>query len=187
MRFGFLFALPALLAACSSSKARVDGGVIDASPGRATFYLIVPGSQSFCDPVASCQSPYRDLRITTAAGELVPLPRDSGCQHFCLPEAQCASVCVTVDCPPQGLAVENGTRTWNGVYETTSACGVDCPGSAYAVPGEYKAQLCATPGTLTTSDAGPPTCTTTGPEVCGPIVPFTFPQAGSIDLPLIAP
>ncbi len=49
--------------------------------------------------------------------------------------------------------------------------------------GTYVARFCATPGTLGTSDGGPPVCTPTGPQECVE-VPFAFPSSQPVVITL---
>ena len=186
------------VAGCSTAKLTADGGPMDApgatdkpttsprdaSPGAVTFHLVVPGTESYCDQFAGCENPYRNFRINTADGVPLVLPMSSICWGQC--DNTCGAGCLAVECLPAAFALETGARDWNGEIEVPSACGADCLVRGYASPGSYTVQLCATPGALSPPDASPgnATCTNTGPETCGPVIPFTYPSATPIELPL---
>jgi hypothetical protein len=77
-----------------------------------------------------------------------------------------------------GVAITGGQLEWDGTYGAQSTCGMGtaCVGAAYAKPGKYTATMCATPGTLVASDAGPAQCVPSGPAKCGH-VEFDFPSS----------
>jgi hypothetical protein len=182
--------LAVVIGACSNARQPADSGITDASSGSVTFHYVVPSSASFCDQWPGCPNAYAHLRIRTAAGEALRIVASS-CWGLCSPTDGCGEECYQVYCPPQGVAVITEDLAWNGRHDVPSACGADCLVPTYAPPGPYTAQLCATPGTLTPADGGAlfpdlATCTNTGPEVCGPTVPFTFPSATPVELPLVA-
>jgi hypothetical protein len=187
MRVGSWMVLAAMLGACSSSNQTPDSGLTDASSGTVTFHVVVPGSESFCDQLESCDNGYGHIRITTAAGQVLPMPLSSSLSASCSSNV-CQGIFNNFNCYAQGVAVTSGDHDWAGQYQVPSACGADCLVRTYAPPGQYVAQLCATPGALTPVDGGSlpnlATCTATGPEECGPIVPFTFPSATPVELPL---
>ena len=85
-----------------------------------------------------------------------------------------ASVCLN-QCPnlicviSHGYAVTTMDQSWDGRYQGPSACSASWLVPTSAVPGQYVAQFCATPRTLTIPDGGEPVCTAMGTEVCGPV------------------
>jgi hypothetical protein len=185
MRIAFWMILATMVAACSSSKQAPDAEIpTDASAGTVTFHLVVPGTESFCDQLDSCSDSLSHLRIRTNTGQALTLPPSPDCTASC--SNVCQNNCSLIYCQKRGVAVTTGDQPWDGRNVIPSTCGADCLVPTFAPAGPYTAQLCATPGALTTADGGQPACTATGPEACGPIVAFTFPSATPIDLSLTA-
>jgi hypothetical protein len=164
------------------------GGVPDASVGTVTFQVDIPSTAGYCDQVGPCSGSPAHIAITDSAGrsygQMAPF--------FCsCSETTCIPWCLTIFCggPGYGVAVTAGNQVWQGVYYAASdRCGASCGDVPhYLPPGPYIAQLCATPGTMSTVDGGQPVCTRTGDPVCGPTVPFIYPSATPIVLTLAAP
>jgi hypothetical protein len=178
-----------VLAGCTSEKLGQSpkNGSPDASVGTVTFLLDVPSTAGFCDQIGSCSGAPAHIGITDSAGRSY----NQVAPFFCwCEENTCLQNCLTIFCggPGQGVAVVAGAQVWSGVYYAAGHCGDTCGDVPhYLPPGGYVAQLCATPGTMSTPDGGPPVCTKTGDPVCGPSVPFTFPSDTPIVLTLPAP
>jgi len=191
MGIGRWVVLAAVASACSGGKLTSGDAAQETAhppgPATTTFNLLIPSGESYCHQSPGCPSGYENLRIGTAAGARFTLPTRSDCWADCTDA--CVYSCNAVECIPNGVAV-SGTLQWDGRYDETSPCGSDCMIRRYAPPGQYTAQLCATPGTLPPGGPGDgglpsaPTCTNTGAEICGPVVPFTFPSSTPIDLPI---
>jgi hypothetical protein len=184
MRIGAVCAAAVLAGACSGGKQAADGGSLDASAGSVTFHLVVPSTLSFCDEFTCATGLPQHLRISASGGQ--PLALQAGnCTTSCSSANVCMNQCPAVACVvSQGFAVTTADQPWDGRYQGPSACGASCLVPTYAPPGTYVAQFCATPGTLTMPDGGQPVCTATGAEVCGPMVPFTFPSSTPVELTL---
>lgn len=179
-----------VLGGCGSEKLGQSpkGGTPDASVGTVTFQLAIPSSVGFCDQIGACSGAPAHIVITDGAGRSY----DQTAPYFCYcSETTCLQSCLTIFCggPGDAVAVTAGDQVWNGVYYAASArCGASCGTVPYYVPpGHYLAQLCATPGTMSTPDGGQPLCTKSGAPVCGPTVPFTYPSDTPIVLTLPAP
>ncbi len=187
MRTGSLVVAAVIGGACSGGKQTADGGALDGSAGSVTFHLVVPSTEAFCDEFTCATGFPQHLRISTSAGQPVALLAAYNCTTSCSSANVCLNQCPTLVCViSQGYAVTTMDQSWDGGYQGPSACGASCLVPTYAPPGQYVAQFCATPGTLTMPDGGEPVCTAMGTEVCGPMVPFTFPSATPVELPLRA-
>jgi hypothetical protein len=128
------------------------------------------------------------LSISTTTGVALPpsvvgncgTTSCTSCQAFLCPE-------LAILCPaPSGAAYTGEDQTWDGSYAGTSTCGashVSCAETRFVVPGRYVAEFCATPGTVTPADGGPPACTATGPMQCTQTT-FDFPSASTVNLTL---
>ena len=159
----------------------------DASVGTVTFRLALPTTQTFCDQIGPCDDTPSHIMVGDNAGGLYDLTVPFFCQCS---EATCITSCAYIACigPGQGEAVTSGDQTWDGVYYGTSDhCGSSCVVPFYLRPGQYFAQVCARPGTLSPSDGGAPACTSTGSLVCGPNVTFTYPSTTPVLLTLPGP
>jgi hypothetical protein len=183
-------AVALVLAGCTGERLGQSpkGGSPDASGGNVTFQVDIPSTASFCDQVSSCGGSPAHIAITDKAGRSY----DQVAPYFCYcSETTCVQWCSTRFCggPGWGTAVTAGDQVWGGVYYAASdVCGANCGNVAhYLPPGRYVAQLCATPGSMSTPDGGQPLCTKTGATVCGPTVPFTYPSATPIVLTLPLP
>jgi hypothetical protein len=147
-----------------------DGGV---SPGTTSIQFTVVGPDSYCATEDDCGSGTPTIGIDELG------TGDTGC-----PSVDCATCdadpCLLIDCEnPTGVAITGGQVQWDGAYSTISTCGfagTTCVGTAFAKPGRYTATMCATPGTLTGGDAGPPQCVASGPQKCGHVA-FDFPSS----------
>jgi hypothetical protein len=191
MRVGSLMLLAVAVAACSAEKLDHASKVAaqpDASVGTVTFHIAVPTTQSFCDQIGPCEGGISHVLVSNSAGQSLDLTVPFFCGSSCPGSGQCMQTCLSIPCtgPGEGVAVKSGDQQWSGLYYGPSVCGADCFVPSYAPAGQYVAQFCAIPGTLSSSDAGPPACMTTGSAVCGPSVPFTFPSATPVDLTLSA-
>ena len=185
MRVGSLMVLAMAVGACSAENLG-QSGQLDASVGTVTFHIVTPTTQSFCDQIGPCAGGASHVVVSTAAGTTLDLTASSFCESSCPQSGQCTQRCLSISCigPGEGSAVTSGDQQWSGVYYGPSVCGATCLVPTYAPAGQYVAQFGATPGTLSSPDAGPPTCTTTGSVECGPSVPFNFPSATPVDLTL---
>jgi len=163
------------------------GGNPDASVGAVTFQIAIPETASFCDQIAACAGAPAHIAITDSAGRAY----NQTAPYFCYcNEATCLQSCLTIFCggPGWGVPVTTVNQVWSGTYYAASdRCGSTCGDVAhYLPPGAYVAQLCATPGTMSTTDGGTSVCTNTGVQLCGSPVPFTFPSTTPIVLTLPA-
>ena len=160
-----------------------DGGTTDAGKSDTiTLQLVVPADKSFCDTASSC-SPATHITIMTTAGVALDISTPSCatiCSTSCRPE-----LCPEIAClAPRGVAFTGTEITWDGTTYAMSTCGsaVPCYAPKKVVAGRYVAHMCATPGTLSNTDAGlsGPTCTATAPEKCVD-VPFDIPGPTPIE------
>ena len=177
-----------LIGGCSSEKLgqMSNASAPDASAGTVTFHIVLPSTQSFCDQISVCADRPSHIMVMDGAGGLLDLtvPFFCGCSS-----STCQQRCLTIPCggawPAQ--AVTSGDQQWDGVYYgQASSCASGCVVPFYARPGSYFAQVCASPGTIASSDGGAPVCTQTGSLVCGPNVPFTYPSPTPVVLTLPA-
>jgi hypothetical protein len=167
-----------MVAACNSGYL---GDPPAASPGTVTLRLLLQSPQTFCDQ-----------RLPCGGSAHVAIRNDDG--HWLRTEAGwCATpcsmecphpVCSTIACGGSGTGVEirEIEQTWDGAYLESSYCGdtIACYTSRFAPPGRYIARLCATPGALSTSSAGPPTCNAQAESKCVE-VPFDLPGPSPIE------
>jgi hypothetical protein len=161
------------------------------SPGTTTLQIVLPPGRTYCDENASCSST-EHLTIVTTSGQPLSL-YGFGCGIDC-------STCAPVPCPEipviacpagkVGVSVDSYNFTWDGSYTEQDACepsgssaAVSCYASKFAVPGTYVARFCATPGTLSPTDGGPPYCTATGYEECVEVA-FAFPASQPVTITL---
>jgi hypothetical protein len=140
-----------------------------------TFNLTVPSTRSFCDPVLGCNTNTHFLIGIAPGNWLTTSP--GWCQ------TQCSNECAPPPCPGifcgetgTGVPVTEVQWSWDGRYILQSTCGnaIPCYWQRYVAPGRYVVRMCATPGTLATTDAGLQACTATGPSECVD-VPFDMP------------
>jgi len=78
--------------------------------------------------------------------------------------------------------VTGPTMQWDGTIYPVSSCGMGttCYDQLHAAPGHYVVRMCATPGTLSSPDAGfQSTCTASGPIQCVD-VPFDYPGTSPV-------
>jgi hypothetical protein len=148
------------------------------SPGTVELRLVLPAGGSYCHQRTLCDSQshieIQDLsgRPVTAALPYCPIT----CNSFCAPPP-----CPEIACVPMGIAYTGEQRIWDGQVHSTSVCGMNttCYQARYLPAGRYLAVMCATPGRLTGSDGGAPTCQATGPRQCIEI-PFDLPSAAPV-------
>jgi hypothetical protein len=153
----------------SAGSSGFDAGI---SPGTATIVFTVAGTDSYCATENDCGYGSPSIGIdglNTEGSSCTSLDCDT-CRAF---------GCLEIACQNEtGVAVTGGQLEWDGIYDTQSTCGTGtaCVLATYAKPGKYTATMCATPGTLIASDAGPVQCMPTGPAKCGH-VEFDFPSS----------
>lgn len=185
----------AALVGCGSSSltgSTGTGGTVGrtSSPGQVTFVLTTPPDVPYCHQL-SCSGGGQHLSIIDAEGTELNWQGGTSCGVECstCQEVACP-LAATIFCPTsEGFTYTGGTMTWDGLVTTTLTCGAAhsaCSSAGFEHPGGYIAKFCATPGTVTQPDAGPPVCTSTGPEQCVQL-PFQFPADGTIHLQLTAP
>jgi hypothetical protein len=168
----------------------------NASPGIVSFRLLLPSTRSFCDQQPYCGAPFPyHISFATESGEPLPPTTTGWCPQDCSNPSPCPLIpeipCIEA---PTGIAVTKVEGSWDGGYVewTTYRDGTSCYTGKYVLPGRYVAWLCATPGTITETDAGPdggaptPTCTATGPQECVQ-VPFNIPGPSPIEVALPPP
>jgi hypothetical protein len=156
-----------VLAACNIGSLGDGQTYSDKSPGTVTLKLDLPSTQSFCDQTQACAFSVDHISISTIAGQTLPL--SSGfcatlCSNGCRP-----TPCPAIACPaPSGQVVTQVGMDWDGSYFESGTCGNgnSCVSPRYVLPGRYRAHMCATPGTVTATDLGPPVCTATGAQEC---------------------
>ena len=145
------------------------------SPGTVTLRLLLNAPQTFCDQVQPCAG-VSHVAVRISDGQW--LRTEAG---WCA--TQCTDECPPPDCPAvacagPGIGVELSeiAHTWNGAYLESSRCGetVPCHIPRFVPPGRYVARMCATPGVLSTSSVGQPTCSSSGLSTCVD-VPFDLP------------
>jgi len=169
--------------ACSSGQLGDGPRGPGVSPGMVTFRLQLPAARSYCDLQNGCAGPPQHVSIATSTGNWLPLS-----VGFCA--IDCSGSCVVHPCDllcPIGtaVAVTQVEKTWDGSYFAQSTCGAatPCTETRYVAPGHYRARLCATPGAVTTAQAGNQTCTSTGPEECVETM-FDIPGPSPIEISL---
>ena len=167
-----------LLAACNGGYL---GDQPASSPGAVTLRLLLQSSQTFCDQVQPCGgSAHVAIRnddghwLRTEQGWCAT-PCSKECQHPACPTIACAG-------PGTGVEIHEIEQTWDGAYLESSYCGdtIACYTPRFAPPGHYVARLCATPGALSTSSAGAPTCSLLAESKCVE-VPFDLPGPSPIE------
>ena len=154
-----------------------DGSSSDAGKSDTiTLRLVVAANKSYCDMTSGCSGPVH-ITILDAAGATLDVSTpecaticSTSCRPLLCPEIACLA--------PHGVAFTGTDLTWDGTVYTMSTCGsgTACYAPKKAAAGRYVARMCATPGTVTTSDAGvfESKCTATGAQQCID-VPFDLP------------
>ena len=183
-RFWILaFAPIAGAVACSSGQLGEQPRDQGVSPGTVTFRLRLPSARSYCDLVNGCFGEPEHVSIATTAGSWLPL-------SVGLCEIDCSGSCVVHPCDllcPIGTAVAltQVEKTWDGSFYPSSTCGnsTPCTDMRYVAPGRYRARLCATPGVVSTAQAGNQTCTPTTPQECVETM-FDIPGPSPIEMAL---
>jgi len=184
--------LPSLLATTTLAACNIgalgDSQIYqDKSPGTVTFRLLLPADQSFCDQLPTCSFGLQHLTFSTVSGDAL----DTG-GRWCT--MICSDQCLPLQCPPiacpvgGGAALADTSQSWTGAYYEPGTCGsqkLSCDHTRFVLPGRYRAHFCATPGTLSQGDAGPPTCTPSGPPRCADVV-FDLPGPPTVDVALPA-
>jgi hypothetical protein len=155
------------------SAGRTSGGGAGggASPGTTSIEFSVVGGGTYCMMSECGAGP--SIGLQDAAGHALTL--STSCSNVAC--ATCSvSACPGFFCQPTGIAVTGAQLAWNGAYYASSTCGAGmaCFEPTFAKPGTYTATMCATPGTLSTSD--PAECMPSGPAKCGTVT-FDFPSA----------
>jgi hypothetical protein len=148
------------------------------SPGTVELRLVLPAGGSYCHQRTLCES-QSHIEIRDLAGRpiTVSLPYcPITCNSFCAPPP-----CPEIACVPMGNAYTGEQRIWDGQVHSMSTCGMNttCYQARHVPAGRYLAVMCATPGRLTGSDGGAPTCQATGPPQCIE-VPFDLPSAAPV-------
>ena len=149
------------------------------SPGKVTIEFTVAGG-SFCMTSQCGEGPSVDIEGSAL---------DRTCTAFSCQTCQPTYVgpgCGASQCPAaaEGIAVVGGGLSWDGTYYPSSTCTlnqtqVSCVEPAFAKPGKYTAEFCATPGTLSGPDGGPRKCVASGPLKCSTI-DFDFPSSATV-------
>jgi len=177
------------LAACNIGQLGDPQTYQSTSPGMVAFKLDLPSTRTFCDQVATCGFGVAHVTFDDANGHgftLNPGWCATLCSSQCLPQS-----CPEITCTSGGgVAITTIQTSWDGAYYEPGTCGrsVSCYSRRYVLPGRYVAHMCATPGTLTQSDAGPSNCTPSGPQECVDVT-FEIPGPPMIEraLPDVAP
>ena len=144
------------------------------SPGKVTLTFEVPSSKTYCQQ-GECGAS-SSIAIKDASGTVL-LRSPGDCYTPC--DTCQALPCPGYACQPQGYAVKGESFEWDGTYWKSGTCGASssCLAHQFATPGKYTAVMCATPGTLETSDATQVAqCVASGPAECVE-VPFDFPTS----------
>jgi hypothetical protein len=173
--------LALMLSACNGGYL---GDQPAASPGTVTLRLLLQSPETFCDQVQPCGGSTH-VAIRTDNGHW--LRTETGwCATPCSKECP-HPACSTIACagPGAGVEINEIEQTWDGAYLESSYCGdtIACTMPRFALPGHFVARLCATPGALGTSSAGPPTCSVLAPSKCVE-VPFDLPGPGLVEATL---
>jgi hypothetical protein len=152
-----------------------------ASPGTVTLRLLLQPPETFCDQVQPCGS---SAHVAIRDDDGHWLRTEKGwCATPCSKECP-HPACSTIACagPGTGVEIHEIEQTWDGGYLESSYCGdtIACYMPRFAQPGHFVARLCATPGALGTSSAGPPTCSVVAPSKCVE-VPFDLPGPSPIE------